>query len=351
MHKSPGNRTLHGDNPFNVHPDHELLHPVRHDVVDWSETQFFQLWSPEAGVGLFVHIGRWPGDLNLWWGQSIAMLPDGTLLVDRSWGRAVDDRGPATGNLRVQCVEPLKRWHVSFDGAGQPTTLEQMATGPVGAARAVAFTFDVDFEAAAPVWDMQGALGFDNLNWAAFHHVQGFRATGSLSTEGGREWRLDGVGYRDHSSGPRNITDLGGLNFFVAVFPEVGRVSNGLVNWRRYGEVDHRVFSVQQEGRCEIGYDLSMTGLADIATHQPRDIVVVLGGKTPRRYTAQWLHGYTLTLLEPNINVNGAAHQEQDDPLFITQGAFRITAEDGAQGWAVIERDYRRSLLPAAAPR
>lgn len=351
MSRTTVSRILHGDNPFGVQPEHELLHPVRRDVTNWSETQFFQVWSPEAGVGVFVHIGRWPGDLDLWWGQVIAMLPDGTLLADRSWGRAVDDRGPATGNLRVECIEPLKRWRVSFDGAGQPTTQEEMAKGPVGAARAVAFKFDVELEAAAPVWDMQGALGFENLSWAAFHHTQGLRAAGALSTEGGREWRLDGVGYRDHSSGPRNFADFGGLNFFVAVFPEVGRVSNGLVNWRRHGEVDHRVFTVQQDGRCEIGYDIRITGLEDLGTHRPHHVVIELGGETPRRYTAQWLHGYTLSLLEPNLNVNGAVHDVEADPLFVTQGAFRILAEDGAEGWAVIERDYRRSMLPALEMR
>ena len=51
------------------------------------------------------------------------------------------------------------------------------------------------------------------------------------------------------------------------------------------------------------------------------------------------------------MNVNGAVHDEQVDPLFITQGAFRVVAEDGAEGWAVIERDYRRSMLPAPEMR
>jgi hypothetical protein len=351
MQQVIGDRVLHGDNPFGVKPEHEFLHPVKWDVKDWSETQFFQVWSPEAGAGLFLHIGRWPGDLDLWWGQVIAMLPDGRLLADRSWGRAVDHRGPATGNLRVQCVEPLKRWRATFDGAGQPTTLQEMAKRPVGASRAVAFSFDVELEAAAPVWDMHAALGFENLSWAAFHHTQGFRTAGEMSAEGGQAWTLKGVGYRDHSSGPRNFADFGGLHFFVAVFPEAGRVSNGLVNWRYDGEVDHRTFSVQQGGRCEIGSNLRITGLQDLVTHQPHNVVVELGGEFPRRYTAEWLHGYTLTLLEPNLNVNGAAHEEEADPLLVTQGAFRVVADDGEVGWAVIERDYRRSMLPAPEMR
>jgi hypothetical protein len=343
-------RILRGDNPFGVLAEHELLHPVQHDVPHWSETMFFQIWSPDNGVGIFIHIGRWPGDLDLWWAQVIAMLPDGELLVDRSWGRAVDNRGPATGNLRVECVEPLHKWRVNFDGAGEPTNLEQMARGPVGSGRAAALKFSVELEAAAPVWDMHGALGFDNLSWAAFHHTQGFRAVGSMSSEG-RDWAVAGVAYRDHSSGPRHFEDFGGLHFFVMVFPESGRVVNALVNWRRHGEIDHRVVTIQQDGRCEIGSEVKLTGLADLATHAPHRVEISIGGETPRQYTADWLHGYTLSLLEPNLNVNGAAHGEEADPLLVTQGAFRVTADDGEIGWGVIERDYRVSMLPAPEPR
>ncbi len=79
---------LHGDNPpFRVNPDADLLHGVPIDVPGgWSETMFFHIWSPAQEVGVFIHCGRWPDDPDLWWAQVIAMLPDGRLLVDRSWG-------------------------------------------------------------------------------------------------------------------------------------------------------------------------------------------------------------------------------------------------------------------------
>ena len=348
--EATASRILTGDNPFNVRPEDDFLQPVAHDIPHWSETMYFHVWNPVQDVGVFVHVGRWPADLDLWWAQVIAMLPDGELLVDRSWGRARDHRGPATGNLQVECIEPLKTWRVSFDGAGEPTTRERMSAGPVGAGRAAAFKFSVDLHSAAPVWDMHGALGLDNLSWAASHHTQGFRSMGGLSSEG-RSWDLTGVAHRDHSSGPRNFGDFGGLNFFVVVFPESGRVANGLVNWRRRGEVDHRVFTIQQRGRCEIGTDVKVTGLADLSTHRPHRIQISFGGDTPRKYVADVLHGYTLTALEPNLNVNGAAHDEETDPLLLTQGAVRVVADDGEVGWGVVERDYRRSMLPSPEER
>lgn len=347
-----GHLLLTGENPFGVDPRQDLLHPVARDVADWGETMYFHVWDPASEAGIFVHTGRWPHDLDLWWAQVIALLPGGELLVDRSWGRASDDRGPATGNLRVACVEPLKRWRLTFDGAGEHTTLARMARGPVGAGRARAFRFTVDLDAAAPVWDLHGALGLADHGWAAVHHTQGFRSRGTLSAEG-REWALDGVGHRDHSSGPRQIGDLGGLGFFVVVFPGSGRVANGMVTWQRDGTVGHRIYTDQQDGRCETGRGVTITGLGDLETHAPHDLELTLaraeGGTEVLR--ARWLHGYTLSLLEPNENLNGAGLGLEEDPLLLTQSTVRVTAADGEVGYGVVERDSRRSLLPFPAAR
>lgn len=228
-------RLLPGDNPFGVDPELDLLHPVPAEGRLWSETMFFHIWAPESGVGVFVHVGRWPAEPDLWWAQVVVMLPDGLLLVDCFWGRALDRRGPATGNLRVACDEPLRRWRIWFDGAGESTDLAGMHRGPRGAGPARAVRFEAELEATAPVWDMPRALGRDTSrlegpSWASFHHTQGFRATGRLDSEGDA-WSLQGVAHRDYSSGRRDIEPLGGLHFFGLVFPEAGRVVNGLVNW------------------------------------------------------------------------------------------------------------------------
>lgn len=345
-------RVLHGDNPFDVDPALDLLYPVRDDVPGWSETMYFHAWSPDDGVGVFVHTGRWPQDPDLWWAQVIALLPDGLLLADRSWGRATDDRGPATGNLRVECVEPLRRWRLRYDGAGEITDLAAMAAGPVGSGSARAFAFDLALEAAAPVWDMHAALGIDGLAWAAAHHTQGFRARGTLRA-GADGWTVDGVAHRDHSSGPRDVGRLGGLHFCVLVFPGSGRVVNGLVNWDRDGNVDHRTAAIQEAGRCEVVGALAVTGLEDYATHRPRCIGITVGRTDGTSYDlrAEWLHGYSLTFVAPNENINGIDLRPEPDALVITQSTVRVTAPDGEVGYGVVERDYRPSQLPSPQER
>ncbi|WP_202033257.1 hypothetical protein [Nocardioides sp. WS12] len=356
---------LQGSNPFGVDPDDDLLHAVPDGVPGWSETMYFHVWSPDTaqgqGVGVFIHCGRWPEDPDLWWAQVIALLPDGRLLVDRSWGRAPDDRGPATGNLRIRCVEPLRRWRLELDGAGEITSLDAMVDGPVGAGPAQAFTFAIDLEAAAPVWDMHAALGIDGLQWAAFHHTQGFRATGSITAGSGaaaREWDVAGVAHRDHSSGPRDVSHLGGLHFCVFVFPQSGRVINGLVNWNTDHAVDHRTQAVFEGGTgpdatVEIGASIRFTGLEDHRTHQPRALNVAFDRADGSSYDlkAEWLHGYSLTFLSPNENINGVDLDGQPDALVVTQSTVRVVAPDGEVGYGVIERDYRPSHLPSPQER
>ena len=113
------------------------------------------------------------------------------------------------------------------------------------------------------------------------------------------------------------------------------------------------MYTVQEAGRCEVGTEVRVTGLQDVRTHQPRELTVTLDrldGRT-ERYRAQWLHGYTLTLPDPNENINGVDLDSQEDPLLVTQSTVRVVAPDGQVGYGVIERDYRPSLLPSPEER
>ncbi|WP_242657120.1 hypothetical protein [Mycobacterium talmoniae] len=174
------------------------------------------------------------------------------------------------------------------------TDLGSMAVAPVGAGTARDFGFEVELEAAAPVWDLHAALGIDGLNWV-----------------------------------------------------------NGLVNWRLDGRVDHRTYAFQEAGRCETGGDVRVTGLESYVSHEPRQLQITLGRAAGSVHTmdAEWLHGYTLTLLEPNENINGVDISVQQGPLIITQGTVRVVASDGEVGYGVIERDYRPSMLPSPEER
>ena len=66
---------------------------------------------------------------------------------------------------------------------------------------------------------------------------------------------------------------------------------------------------------------------------------------------ATWSHGYSLTYLQPNENINGVDLVSQPDPVGVTQSTVRVVAAGGEVGYGVIERDYRPSMLPSTEER
>lgn len=339
-------RRIEGENPFRVEPTLDLLHPIRSDVPGWSETAYVHVWNPDLGVGVFAHFGRSPTDLALWWAQVVALLPDGRLVVDRSFGRSDDARGPSTGTVALRCHEPQRRWTLRMDGAGEATTTAGTAAAVVGAGPAVPLTLEVELTALAPVWDLHAAAGAGDLGWAAVHHHQGFRSAGWMRA-GGRTWSLDGVAQRDHSSGPRDVSALGGLTFLLAVFPETGRVVNALRTADRDGTPGTAITGSLDAGGVDIGTGLEGPGLDDLATLAPRSGTVVRTGPHGQveRLRLDVQHGYVLSMLDPNENLIGAALDAPGDPLLVTQATVRVVDPDGAVGYGVFERDVRRSMI------
>lgn len=98
---------------------------------------------------------------------------------------------------------------------------------------------------------------------------------------------------------------------------------------------------------------MRVTGLADAVTHEPRRQRLTLErvDGAPDVIGATWLHGYTLALLAPNENLNGADLSAQPDALVVTQSTVRAVAPDGAVGYSVVERDYPSAMLPSPEER
>ena len=55
---------------------------ARRDVPMWSETRWNGGWNADQGVGLYLHMGRFRKDLDLWWIQTVAYLPGDELEKD-----------------------------------------------------------------------------------------------------------------------------------------------------------------------------------------------------------------------------------------------------------------------------
>jgi hypothetical protein len=336
-------RVLEGDNPFDVAPELDYFQGPRADVPLWNETWFFSSWSPGSDVGIFIHAGADAADPELFYAQVIAYLPGGELVADRSWGR------PESGNLTVgpfsiATEEPLRRWRLRFDGAGERTTSDAAGRRPVGAGLAVPMSFDIEFSAAGPVWDLFKASEIPHLDWAGIHHEQNTYSRGRLSV-GGTSWELDGVGFRDHSTGPRDLARLGGDRFWGFVSPTTGRGFQGIKVWNRDGELELSSAAYHVDGMLEvINGAIELTGLEDTLGN-PKELELAFTRPDGEEIVApgRILHTVTITIADPNHNINGALLE--GDPLILSESQVRFDWPDGDVFYGHLERVARLSDL------
>jgi hypothetical protein len=126
--------------------------------------------------------------------------------------------------VEFRCLEPFRRWSVSYRGRAIDTTAAAQAAGTVDPADEVDVALDLEATMAAPPW-VQGTMGALEVDDAIFigdvgglRFEQLFRGEGTLRV-GTEEWTTSGQGLRIHRRGARNTTDFRGHVWQSAVFP------------------------------------------------------------------------------------------------------------------------------------
>lgn len=192
------------------------LDPAREQIVDrepeipfWTENLLFCPYDPKTGIGGWLHLGSVPNDWGMWEDRVLLCLPgdEGVLSM---WGytRPSQADKPAGANLSARCIEPFRKWKVSFDGYADHVPNVDMQAGMARHGVRVRLVIDLDVEAIMPVYDYSlatsggGKGGMDSQNWAKQHYEQMYTAKGTI-TVGAKTYPYDGFGWRDHSQGPR----------------------------------------------------------------------------------------------------------------------------------------------------
>jgi hypothetical protein len=321
------------------------------DVPKWSETRWSGCWNPDEGVGLYLHMGRCRFDLDLWWAQTVAYLPDGQLCVDRSYGRSSDDAVVRTGCYELRQEEGYV-WTSTFDGAGELTTSAALSAGARGSGGLAApMKWNVRSEPAAPIWDMYGAAGDDRHDFAGDTHIQnGSRTTGEF-TVAGKTYSLEGVGFKDHSSGVRSWDDFGGHHFILGVMP----------SWTVH---TINIYDAAGKPRALLGafFDGGKDGEQhDIEVSELPVTEDALGGPNENTFTLKAagidemeikvdvLHQCPISIADEGDNINGIDWELQSDIVMVLmEGICRLTTAEGEVGYGFIERGIRRDDLKRA---
>ena len=344
----PQARVLSGSNPFNVPEELDLLRPPQYDVPDYSETYYYSIWDAAQGVGVLLHMGRVRNAIDLWWGRTIAYLPGDKLVVDRSFGRPRDDRGPSTGNLTLRCEEPMARWSLIFDGAGEETSRELAARTTPGAGAYIPMSFQLTAIAAFPVWDLPAALQGDRREndsmWMSSHHEQAMKVTGVLVV-GEQRWNLDAVAYRDHSWGPRNLERWDSSCFFYAILPDSDRFVSGVQLYDAPGHSVTSIGYVCENGQLEVITDLDLP-IARSVAKAPAELPISMRrlDGTEISLLGQVSHGVPITIGWPNMNINGVL-ADPSRSLVLNEDTGSFTTPEGEIGFGASERGMTGSSL------
>jgi hypothetical protein len=226
-------------------PEKEQVVAACPDIPFWCENLLFAMYDPGNDLGLWFHLGTVPNDWTLWEDRVFISLPgdEGTLAM-WSHGRSPPERRPGGPNLAFKCLEPFRRWKVTFDGFAQHVPLEAMAEGLAAEGRR-RVVIDLDIECVTPVWDAHstagghGKGGMESQGWAKEHYEQLYRATGQARFDDAT-YQVEAAGWRDHSRGPRdgNSGDPWGGHVIVgALFPS-GRGAIFSRYWKPDGAVN-----------------------------------------------------------------------------------------------------------------
>lgn len=327
-------------NPFGVDPGLDLP-AARVDAPGWSENMFFQMYDHDRRVGIFSHIGRHRLDTGLWRAVLALYVGDG-VYVSRSFGRSVDDRGPAAGCLEVRCEEPLRRWHLRYDGAAELLSARALAAGGNGGGPTRPVAFDLSYRAAGPVYDMFASARLGQQDWGHVHHEQAFRVDGTL-TVSGDAIIAHGMGYRDHSIGAREMGKFGGNNMLYGL-SERGRVIQGIEAFGLDGTRIHADAYYVEDGRFEQLALEELPELANAAGDPGRFTARYVRGGEPFPVEGEVLANAAFTISDPNDWSLGVAVPEEN-PLVIVESPVRLVLPDGDVAYGCLERNRRLSAL------
>jgi hypothetical protein len=213
----------------------EYVFPERPENPEMRDSASFWVSDERGGVGL-PRVGIEAVSAN-WDAHDIQVnvaFPDGRAFRLRETCPSLPPAGPdgrptilGAGGLAFRCAEPFRTWTVTYDGKAVQTSSSSLAAGNKDGSLADV-SFHVEATMAVPPW-VQGSLlteAADRLKTSVEGDLMGgpryeqlFRATGSVTVEGGEPYRFTGSGLRIRRQGVRRLAGFWGHCWQSALFP------------------------------------------------------------------------------------------------------------------------------------
>jgi hypothetical protein len=217
-------------------PEKDLVFPGRPAEPEMRESVSLWLYEENGAFG-FPRIGI-EAEAESWENrrlQAAFTFPDGRALNGAGRGAAppaIDESGRPTiigaGPLTFRCVEPFRRWTMTYDGAPLDGDVTEQIKGIYGKRGSTPVKLHVEMTMVTPAWVQQtesdtstmSQLERDNaaamgLGYRFEHHL---RATGTYTIDG-KTYEFKGIGTRIHRQSVRRLEGFYGHCWLSAVFP------------------------------------------------------------------------------------------------------------------------------------
>jgi len=159
--------------------------------------------------------------------QANVAFPSGRVLVGNTVAGAHptrDEQGEPTvlggGPLRLQCLEPFRRWSLSFHGPAVDTNVADQVAGHVATGPHVDVEIYAELTMVVPPWvESDGSAEQKKTIDAGHRHEQLFSARGTLRAGDDAPIEFTASGLRIYRHGVRVMTRFQGHTWQAAVFP------------------------------------------------------------------------------------------------------------------------------------
>jgi hypothetical protein len=193
---------------------------------DHHEAYWLYGYDPVARVGHYLYLAAEKDDLLLRRESVFVLLPDGSVLAQQGAGRNSEGATAAGDRLRLECLEPFRRWRGRYAAPVHRLAGDEIVAGPRTGRELVEAVIDMTVESVAAPWNTEGDWGEQppSLRYHQFYDARG------TVTVAGESYPFAGPGFRSHSRRQRDQAGFTGHAIINGRFPS-GR-GFGLLRYR-----------------------------------------------------------------------------------------------------------------------
>jgi hypothetical protein len=288
-------------------------------------------------VGHYLYLAAEKDDLRLRRESVFVLLPDGSVLAQQGAGRNSEGATAAGDRLRLECLEPFRRWRGRYAAPVYRLVGDEIVAGPGAGGELVEAVIDVTVESAAAPWNTEGDWG-EQPPSLRYHQFYDARGTVEVS---GTTYPFAGPGFRSHSRRRRDLPGFTGHAIINGRFP----------SGRGFGLLRYRATAGRPErGRGFLYLDGVMHD-ADVLTWPHLDKAVPGGERLTieldagRHKTVITAETIASAFVTPSNEGRRYGAHVGDAPGTVISPAFARYEWDGETGYGGLERSAPRSAI------